>query len=233
MRRRFLNIEKGVDINNYLTIEALEDGLTASLSIKACEYCVDGDGNWKALDAKTVTESINTGHTLSFRCNVASGDRNGIGTFTVNKNFNLKGNCMSMLFGDKVKDRYRLSGYAFAFYRSFYNCTTLKSVSANFLPATTLEATCYESMFEKCTNLTSAPELPATTLSAHCYRYIFYGCKKLNYIKALFTTTPSDEYTRDWVLGVASTGTFIKSKNATWNVTGTDGIPKGWTVKTE
>lgn len=34
-----------VDINNYLTIVALEDGLTASLSKNACEYCIDGDGN--------------------------------------------------------------------------------------------------------------------------------------------------------------------------------------------
>lgn len=34
-----------IDINNYLVIEALEDGLTASLSRNACEYCIDGDGN--------------------------------------------------------------------------------------------------------------------------------------------------------------------------------------------
>lgn len=37
--------EGSIDIANYLTIEALEDGLTASLSDNACEYCVDGDGN--------------------------------------------------------------------------------------------------------------------------------------------------------------------------------------------
>lgn len=38
--------EGPIDIANYLTIEALEDGLTASLSVNTCEYCVDGDGNW-------------------------------------------------------------------------------------------------------------------------------------------------------------------------------------------
>lgn len=32
-------------IINYLTIEALEDGLTAKLSTNACEYCIDGDSN--------------------------------------------------------------------------------------------------------------------------------------------------------------------------------------------
>lgn len=37
-------LSSGIDINNYLTIEALEDGLTASLSTNACQYCIDGSG---------------------------------------------------------------------------------------------------------------------------------------------------------------------------------------------
>jgi hypothetical protein len=87
-------------------------------------------------------------------------------------------------------------------------------------------------MFNGCTSLTTAPELPATALTNYCYNYMFYGCSKLNYIKALFTTTPSTSYTNNWVSGVASSGTFVKNKNATWNVTGTSGIPSGWTVQT-
>jgi hypothetical protein len=59
---------------------------------------------------------------------------------------------------------------------------------------------------------------------------MFYNCSKLNYIKAMFTTTPSSSDTGNWVYGVASSGTFVKNKNATWNVTGVDGIPSGWTV---
>ena len=87
-------------------------------------------------------------------------------------------------------------------------------------------------MFSGCSSLTTAPELSATTLVNNCYRYMFNGCSKLNYIKALFTTTPSSSYTSNWVSGVASSGTFVKNKNATWNVTGTSGIPSGWTVQT-
>ena len=34
-----------MNIDNYLTIEALEDGLSAYLSNSTCEYCVDGSGN--------------------------------------------------------------------------------------------------------------------------------------------------------------------------------------------
>lgn len=87
-------------------------------------------------------------------------------------------------------------------------------------------------MFRGCINLTSAPVLRATTLISQCYAQMFFGCTKLNYIKAMFTTTPTTSYTRDWVNGVSATGTFVKNSSATWNVTGTSGVPEGWTVQT-
>lgn len=59
---------------------------------------------------------------------------------------------------------------------------------------------------------------------------MFKGCTSLNYIKALFTTNPSS-CTSGWVSGVASTGIFVKSSAATWDVTGVSGVPTGWTVK--
>ena len=112
----------------------------------------------------------------------------------------------------------------------FYNCSSL--TTAPVLPATILVNGCYESMFSGCTSLTTAPELPATTLVSSCYLYMFYECSNLNHIKALFTTTPGRSYTADWVVGISSTGTFIKNTDATWTVTGNNGIPTGWTVET-
>jgi len=35
------------------------------------------------------------------------------------------------------------------------------------------------------------------------------------------------------VSGVAATGTFVKNSSATWNVTGVNGVPSGWTIETE
>ncbi|MBO6272259.1 hypothetical protein J6O48_05695 [bacterium] len=61
---------------------------------------------------------------------------------------------------------------------------------------------------------------------------MFNGCTNLNYIKAMFTTTPSTTYTSSWVNSVASSGTFVKNSAATWDVTGVNGIPTGWTVET-
>ena len=112
----------------------------------------------------------------------------------------------------------------------FSNCTSL--ITAPELPATTLKESCYEGMFQNCISLATAPELPATTLATGCYWNMFNGCTNLNYIKAMFTTTPSDTYTSNWVSGVAANGTFVKNSAATWNVTGNNGIPTGWTVQT-
>lgn len=191
MRRRFTpkHNNDNIDVNNYLTIEALEDGLTAKLSDNTCEYCVDGDGNWKKLAANTETKSINVGQTLSFRGNLYPNTVNGIGTFTVNKNFNLKGNVMSMLFADAGKDYYTLYGRDYAFFKLFTDCTTLKSISANFLPATILSEYCYRDMFSHCTNLIAAPDIPATTLARSCCSFMFSGCTSLTTAPALSATS--------------------------------------------
>ena len=112
----------------------------------------------------------------------------------------------------------------------FQGCSRLTTPPA--LPATTLASGCYGQMFDNCSSLTTAPELPATQLVDYCYRAMFTGCSNLNYIKAAFTTEPSDSYTQNWVQGVKSTGTFVKNSAATWDVTGANGVPSGWTVTT-
>lgn len=113
----------------------------------------------------------------------------------------------------------------------FNNCKSL--VNAPELPATTLADSCYYWMFEGCTSLTKAPELPATTLANSCYYFMFHGCTNLNYIKMLATDISANSCLEDWVKGVASTGTFVKSKDATWDVVGDSGVPTGWTVITD
>lgn len=121
---------------------------------------------------------------------------------------------------------------AFSCYQGmFYGCTNL--TTAPKLPALTLAIACYKSMFYGCAMLNKAPELPATSLVSNCYDRMFSGCTNLNYIKAMFTTEPSSTYTEYWVDGVAKIGTFVKNSAATWDVSGINGIPEGWTVQTE
>ena len=113
----------------------------------------------------------------------------------------------------------------------FYACPKLVTVPSS-LPATVLAESCYEAMFDSCTALQTAPALPATSLAHRCYYQMFKGCSSLNYVKALFVTEPALDYTYNWLSGVKSTGTFVKNAAATWNVTGPNGIPSGWTVTT-
>ena len=216
---------------SYCTFEALENETIVTFSKNSVQFSIDGCQTWNELSPNVASPVINAGDMISFKSIGYKNGENDKGTFTVNKNFNLKGNVMSLLFGDDGYKSYDLTGYDYAFKCLFLNCTTLQSVSNDFLPATTLSDNCYDSMFQGCTSLIIAPELPATTLSDNCYDSMFKGCTALNYIKALFTTTPGSKYTTDWVNGVSSTGTFVKNAAATWNVTGVNGIPSGWTIR--
>ena len=69
----------------------------------------------------------------------------------------------------------------------FDGCTAL--TTAPELPATTLTEGCYNGMFNGCTSLTTAPALPATTLASYCYAYMFGGCTSLTTTPALPATT--------------------------------------------
>ena len=110
----------------------------------------------------------------------------------------------------------------------FMGCTSL--TTAPELPATTLATYCYQGMFYGCTALTTAPELPATTLPELCYNALFRNCTSLNYIKCLATDMSAANCLTNWVVGVASSGTFVKDVNTNWT-TGTNGIPSGWVVE--
>ena len=116
------------------------------------------------------------------------------------------------------------------YYSMFNSCQSLTQAPA--LPAATLTPNCYCAMFYNCSSLTQAPELPATTLTENCYYNIFNNCSGLNYVKAMFTDISAQDCLTGWLDNVSSTGTFIKSKDATWDNTAA-GIPTGWTVQVE
>ena len=221
MRRRFASYNnKTTDLP--LIIEALEDGLIVNFT-NTCEYCIDGDEDWKILSKGTNTESINSGQALYFRGSLIPFHLSGIGNFTISKKCNIKGDCRSLLLNKIL--------FNYAFYQLFKGCTTIKSVSEDFLPATTLTDSCYGYMFSGCTGLTQAPSLPATTLASYCYISMFSGCSNLNYIKMLATDITADNCLNGWVSNVSPTGTFVKHPEATWDVRGVNGVPEGWTIK--
>ena len=110
----------------------------------------------------------------------------------------------------------------------FQNCTAL--TTAPVLPATTLANYCYQSMFSGCTSIVTAPELPATQLVYNCYTYMFKNCNNLNYVKCNATEITATDALKDWLSGVASTGTFVKEYGVEYLIDSPSGIPQGWTV---
>lgn len=238
-----------------LHFEAIED-MTVSFSTNAIEYSLDNE-TWQTLPAATATPTISAGSKVYFRASgLTPNSSTGIGQFSTTGKFNAVGNVMSMISGadfaevKSVKenglrtlfksctglinaDQLILPATTLApncYTQMFRDCTSL--VAAPILPATTMKDSCYYRMFDGCTSLVNAPELPATTLASSCYSYMFSSCSSLQYIKAMFTTTPGSSYTAGWVSGVKSVGTFVKNAAATWDVTGDNGIPSGWTIKT-
>lgn len=232
-----------------------EEDLEVSFSANAIQYSLD-NATWQTLPAATATPTISKGNKVYFRASGLSPKSDiGIGTFSTTGKCSVAGNIMSLVGIDFVSLT-TLQSYHFA--RLFWECIGITdaqnlvlpatALTANCysmafmgcinlvnppkLPATTLATSCYNSMFRNCSSLVKAPELPATTLTTYCYSYMFSGCTNLRYIKAMFLTSPSNTYTANWVQNVAATGTFVKNAAATWNTTGVDAIPTGWTRET-
>ena len=244
-------------IPNYLKFTAEEDNSTIVLNTKTSpdiKYSLNG-GTWTQWDYNTIT--LDMGDTVRMKGN----NNNGFSTKNSNYNqfqmtgkISASGNIMSLLYEDDFEGKLTIP-CNYCFYYMFYGCATL--TTAPELPATTLANYCYRSMFSGCTNLTTAPNLPATTLTSYCYQYMFYGCtslttapdlpattltnycysymfngcKKLNSITCLATNISATNCTTNWVSGVASNGTFTKSKSMTSWKNGSSGIPTGWTVQ--
>ena len=243
------NSKEKVDYaTEYLTFNIISGGNINVLT--GTTYSING-AEWENTGT---TLTVNSGETIRFKGNNSTYNNNTFSGSTAL--FEAEGNIMSLIYGDDFKNNSTISyNYVFAslfrecvnlvsaenlilpatnllegcYSNMFQDCTSLATAPA--LPATTLRSYCYESMFNGCTSLTSAPELPTTTLADYCYTNMFKACTKLNYIKCLATDISEYGCTSIWVLGVSSTGTFVKNPNMTSWTTGINGIPSGWTVQ--
>ena len=240
---------------DYLTLQALESG-TIGFSVGTVDYSTDSGSTWNTL-AQGNTISVSQGDEVLFKKSGSIPTENyGIGTFTSSCRFNVYGNIMSMQEGDNFATATTIANYEFYFKRLFAES---KVVSAEnmVLPATTLQNFCYNELFKDATYLTTPPKIfPATALTRDCYSFAFKGCTSLRKSPILpaltaarasygwmfqdstslsevtcLATDVSDMFaTYDWLSNVASSGTFYKNPNASWD-RGDNGIPYGWNVE--
>jgi hypothetical protein len=198
---------------DYITIEPLEDNFQIQFNNNCNAQYSLNKGSWTSFENDNMSPVMNVGDKLYVKGELESGLT--AGQFYTTQSFNLSGNCNSLIFGDNVPLYNDLTGYNYCYNGLFENCSGLKNVSENFLPATTsathcysymfygctslvnapelpatkLHIDCYYKMFQKCTSLVDAPELPATELSQGCYESMFYGCTSLTTAPELPATT--------------------------------------------
>ena len=138
------------------------------------QYSTDNAETWDQLTAETVI-TLDAGETVYFR-NYTGQVYNLEASKKVVETSDLYsiGGDITDLFYPGVK---KLPVQAFD--SAFMEDENLQDASALILPAMALAEGCYNSMFEGCTSLTTAPELPATALAEYCYTAMFYGCTSL------------------------------------------------------
>lgn len=128
MRRRFLNYKESFNYRDYMTIEALTDGVTVIMP-QAVEYNL-GEG-WVAIESGVSTPTLSKGQRISFKGYLLSGK---FGNIKISGSCSLKGNCMSLI-GKSIPHSDVFNGL-------FADCPIV-DVESNFLPATTLTDYCY------------------------------------------------------------------------------------------
>ena len=193
-----------VDATDYMTLSALGDG-EITITIPAAINSSYATSLSYSKDKSTWNETIIDDTDQTINIPVTSGENvylkgvakelgkyNSYININSTANINASGNIMSLLYGDDYNGKTSFpEGSEHTFRSLFSGNTHLISAGELILPATTV-STCYYSMFDGCTSLTTAPELPATTLVNGCYRYMFQGCTSLTTAPELPATELAD-----------------------------------------
>lgn len=241
-------------LDRYFAIEALEDDFYClwryGFGVFGAQYSYDGITwtNWPVGGGPTLNkgEMIYVKGTKLFK-GVGSNSQGFLYGAAHHKPYKVKGNIMSMFYGDNGYGKTVIPDGANISYL-FYNtklvdaselqmpATTLTTNCYAFmfygtwikthpkLPATTMVNGCYQSMFRNIVNLERL-ELPATTLADSCYGRIWQGAseeanRKLNYIKFMAIDAPTSIQVGQMTYVyrfLPDEGTFVMNAAATWN----------------
>ena len=164
-----------VVVRDYFTIVALENGSvtwSGSTNANTLSYSKDGGQTWTTTD-RTTTINVSSGDTVMFKGTCTPSGNSGIGRFSSTSNYNIKGNLMSLSYGDSFESQTSVRQHEF--HGLFQDSTKLIYADELEVPATTLATACYDSLLRDCTNLLTAPEFPATTMANTCYSCMLQG----------------------------------------------------------
>jgi len=178
--------------DTYLTFTPLTATTFSFSGQSGIQYSTDNGSTWKSLSNAANTPTISAGSSIMWKGTLTPNSTRGIGKFSANKKFNIKGNPMSLLYGDNFVGQKSLSGKGYAFKLLFNNNIYVNDVSEMILPATTLASYCYNGMFYGCTAMTSVVStLPSTSMKEGCYNSMYYNCKSLTSVPSNYLPSTS------------------------------------------
>lgn len=173
-------------------VEARNSGASVTFN-----YATDGNiqyrtysgGVWSDWLPYSSSISLSAGEKVSFRGQRASYTNNGsTPLITVTNPVYIYGDIMSLMCNANWVRQSAVSANAFK--QAFKDCDNIDihpdSDKDLFLSAETLNASCYEGMFQGCTGLTKTPKLPSTSLATSCYKNMFSGCSSITSLPSGF-----------------------------------------------
>lgn len=179
-----------------LYAEALQANSTAKINwtwiAVGYEYSTDNGRTWSTYTSGTTVTLAAIGDRVCFRAQTAGNSVTGDSNFVFSGRVAVGGSIMSLLSQTEITELPTSNSETFeGLFRdgTYGTNTSLVDASALSLPATTLTAGCYNSMFSYQRSLTAAPALPATTLAQECYRGMFGYCSSLTTAPALPATS--------------------------------------------
>ena len=184
IRRRNLLIRKQEEEMNIRAVCFRADGeqtvtitKVGSAPAITMQYSYDGV-NWEAWDLTALPFGGNTKVYVRGVNNARFATNQATNTFTFGTDsyVYVSGIAEALLNGENEVLKYRIS---YTFKKLFYSQTALREANRLRFEAMSNSESCYESMFNGCSNLLSAPELPATTLGYAPYRSMFDKCTSL------------------------------------------------------
>jgi hypothetical protein len=192
MRRQYNKVKSGGGSDMLDTCFFVEDisGSDNTLQIKkssssappiVLEYSYDQD-TWQDVGTNSTTATKITipanGKVYLRGVNSALAQASSYNSITATQKHNAGGNIMSLLYGEDFTGKYVCEN-SYSFMSLFYYNKTLVDVTNLRLPAVSLANNCYQSMFQGCTSLVTAPELPATSVGNYSYAQMFIDCISL------------------------------------------------------
>lgn len=176
----------------YLTLIPVSTPISFNFRVSSdhnAYYSLDSGSTWASITSGESTPSVAVGQKIMWKASglPVSPQLGGSGRFISNKLYDVEGNIMSMVSGDSFVTATTIPN-DYQFYAMFAG-SNVRNAENLVLPATTLKSHCYDSMFEDCANLTTAPTLPSTSLAEGCYYDMFWDCISLTTAPALPATT--------------------------------------------